>query len=219
MRGIKKESLGRIFFVAAAFFCFLPSGFAPAAGELGTAGPNPGTAAPPEAVPPPALSGHSVYVFHEHLFASEALTYTGAEREVAGQWQSNRFSFPNLAAKADIRLLGSGGEGGIEFNPLPQATRKITFYDALPGGKIVFYYRVEQETQTKEINYMTLTVWAGRRQVKRLRLAASSKGTWQQETINLGVASFLNRAVPVTVDLKPDSSGLLLFKFLAEIRG
>lgn len=208
----KKEKFKRIFFLAVAFFCFLPVVSVPGAGEPETTAFN-----PPAAPPPPALSGQSIYVFHEHLLAAEALTYTGAEREAAGQWQTNRFSFPNLVPKADIRLLGSGGEGGIEFNPLPQAIRKITFYDAMPGGKITLYYRLEQETQTKETNYMTLTVWAGRHQVKRLRLAASSKEAWQKETIHLGVASFLNRTVPVTFDLKPDSSGLLLFKFLAEI--
>lgn len=216
MTSIKKEPFGRVFFLAAAFFCFLPVVSVPGAGEPQTAVLN------PETTPPPALSGHSLYVFHEHLFAAEALTYTGAEREVAGQWKTDRFSFPNLVPKAEIRLIGSstsaGGEGGIEFNPLPQAVRKITFYDVLPGGKITLYYRLEQETRTKETHYITFTVWAGRRLIKNFRFAASSKEGWLQETLNLGVVSFLNRTVPVTFQLKSDSSGLLLFKFLAEIR-
>src|SRR3989338_478230 len=114
MTSIKKESFTKVFFLAAAFFCFLPVVSAGGAGELETAVLNPETTPPLAAVPPPALSGHSLYVFHEHLFAAEALTYTGAEREVAGQWKTDRFSFPSLVPKADIRLIGSSTSAGGE---------------------------------------------------------------------------------------------------------
>ena len=194
-----------------------------AAGELETAlsqlAPAPEPA--PVEVAPPVISAESIYAFHDHLFSAEAVTFAADRGEIPGQWVENHFAFSGLTPKSDIRLTApasSGASSVILYNPLAHAVRRITFYDAPAGSQIILYYRVVQEKPSKENNYMTLTVWAGRHQIKRVRLVPSLKKTWQKEVIDLGVSSFFNRAVPLTLDIGTDSSGLLHFTFSGEIK-
>lgn len=169
--------------------------------------------------PPPAASPDAVYAFHDHLFSAEAVTVLSDGRELTAEWRQPRFVFQGLDSKADIRLVPSPGGGTpvIEYHPLPRAVRRILFYDSLPGRRIVFHYRLDQEKKTKENNYMTLTVWAGRHPIKRMRFMPSAKGGWQKEVIELKEAAFLNGGIPIAFEIGPDPSGLLLFKIIAEI--
>ncbi len=227
MSPIKERTFARAFFLAAVFICLLPAVSALGAGELEAVLQNREAAlqnqdaAPPVAAPPPALSGHSVYVFHEHLFSAEALTFLEEGKEIPGQWQQNHFAFSKLDSKAEIRLTTvAGSRGGtlIECGPLPKTSQRLTFYDVLPGNKVILYYRLEQEKQTKENNYMTFTIWAGRHRIKRLRLTPSAKDSWQKEVLDLKAASFLNKNIPMIFEIKPDSSVPLTFKFFGEIK-
>lgn len=216
---IKEGPLKKFLFLSAAF-CLLPVISALAVGEFEVLTPVAETT-PVQAAPPPALSGQSLYLFHEHLFAAEALTFLEEGKEVPGKWQQNHFAFSKLDPKAKIRLVTTPGTRGgaiIEFEPLPKMTQRLTFYDVIPGNKLVIHYRLEQQEKTKENNYMTFTIWAGRHRVKRLRLAPATKEVWQKEILDFKAASFLNKNIPIIFEIKTDSSVPLVFKFFGEIK-
>ena len=76
-------------------------------------------------------------------------------------------------------------------------------------------YEMTRTDKSKEAVYLDVRIWAGRHEIKRLRIAATQGPV--REQIDLGISSFLKHPVPVTFEITGPNAKNIRFSFDAEI--
>ena len=166
----------------------------------------------------PASTPVKIFSFAEHLFGSETSIFLKNKSEISGVWNEDAFEFkdfpPGAAVKTVVVALEDHSQKAISLNPVPGAIRRLRFLDVPLGSKLIIYYKVEAQP-SKEISYMYFHVYAGKHELKRFRISTDDQD-WEKKELDLGVASFLGRGLPVTFELATNTAKVQ-FLFCSEI--
>ena len=160
-----------------------------------------------------------LYRMSDHLREAQAVIPDKDGKDRAGVWKEDAFVFPGAASSEEIRVVSEGAEGseekGIFFNPAQKVTRRLRFEKVPSGSRIILtYYRQTEEKKpgrdknstafsSSASSHLDFSIWAGNHLVKRLLIPAE-KG-WKKKEIDLGVAGFLNRDIPLAFEVKGDT--------------
>ena len=149
-----------------------------------------------------------IYDFTAHLSEASAVVQVEGD-EVSGQWETDHFTFEKLGERHQVRIqegkFKDKKKSGIYFYPVKNGSKRLIFHKVPTGSHIFVEYGIDDAgvDELQETSNVFLRVWLGNHLLKRI-VVSNQKG-WYQESLDLGVVSFLNEPVVVCFEINSDS--------------